>query len=90
MRLNNPNRLIQTMCRTPESIARLNANPEAVFDEFKLSEKEKAILRLLDPLVMVKDAEIHPTLAMHYLLACQPDVAQSMNISEYPELFEEN
>ena len=86
--LNNPNRLIQALCRDPEGVARLNNEREAVFSEYGLSDIEKEALLSLDTLSMVSKAEVHPILAMHYLIATKPQAAESMSIKEYPALLE--
>jgi 2'-aminobiphenyl-2,3-diol 1,2-dioxygenase, small subunit len=82
------NLLIQTMCRNPETIARLNADPEAVFEQFGLSEAERAALR--DGSVeAMGSAGAHPILQMHWLMARQPQIMEQMSILEYPNLIEE-
>lgn len=79
MQLNNPNRMIQALCRSPEGAARLRADREAVFSEYNLTEAEKIVLRSDDTLKMVSAAKVHPILVMHYLLATNPQAADSMN-----------
>lgn len=87
--LNNPNRMIQALCRSPAGIARLNADRESVFDEYSLNETEKAALRSADTLSMVSQGKVHPILVMHYLIATNPQAAASMSIREYPGIFED-
>lgn len=87
--LNNPNRMIQSLCRSPEGIARLNADRESVFDEYSLNETEKAALRSADTMSMVSQGKVHPILVMHYLIATSPQAAASMSIREYPGIFED-
>jgi 2'-aminobiphenyl-2,3-diol 1,2-dioxygenase small subunit len=82
------NNLIQTMCRRPETMARLNAEPEKVFEEFGLSETEKQALRSIDPGQMA-GIGAHPILQMHYMMARNPGMAQQMSIAAYPELLED-
>jgi 2'-aminobiphenyl-2,3-diol 1,2-dioxygenase small subunit len=79
------NNLIQHMCRRPETIARLNAEPEQVFEEFGLSEAEKQALRSVDPGQMA-GIGAHPILQMHYMMARTPGMMQQMSITAYPEL----
>jgi hypothetical protein len=80
--------MIQDLCRVPAGIARLQSEPEAVFDEYGLSEEERAALRSGDPSRMVVGANAHPILAMHYLFVVNPKVLEQMSILGYPELFE--
>ena len=83
MQLNNPNRLIQDMCRTQEGISKLNRDVEAVFIDYNLTETEKEALRSGDTFTFVNKAKVHPILAMHYLLATRPEAAENMSIKEY-------
>lgn len=83
------NQLIQDMCRRPEAIARLNADPERVFAEFGLTEEERAALRQCDPMSMGR-VGIHPILQMHYIMARNPQVMERMSIQEYDGLVEED
>ncbi len=79
------NNLIQNMCRTPQNIARLNTHMETVFDEFGLSDTEKQALRSVDPALMAA-LGTHPILQMHYMMARNPMMTQTMSITGYPEL----
>ena len=83
------NLLIQDMCTDPERISQLQAEPEKVYNEYKLDDKEKAALRTGDPLTMVTRANVHPILAMHYLFVAQPAVMEMMSLKEYPDLLKE-
>ncbi len=89
MQLNNPNRLIQALCRSPEGIARLTEDCEAVFNEYELTDTEKEAMRSSDTLTLVSKGDVHPMLAMHYLIATNPKAAESMTIREYPGIKEE-
>ena len=82
------NGLIQTMCRNPETIARLNADPEAVFEQFGLSEAERSALRD-GSMEAMRSVGAHPILQMHWLMARQPQIMEQMSILEYPGLLEE-
>jgi hypothetical protein len=82
------NLLIQTMCSNPDAIARLNADPEAVFEQFGLSEAERAALRDCSMEAM-RSAGAHPILQMHWLMARQPQIMEQMSILEYPNLIED-
>ena len=82
------NRMIEDMCRRPETIERLNADPEKVFEEYRLSEEEKQALRAGDPASLGR-VGIHPLLQMHYGMARRPEMAHSMSIAEYPDLLED-
>lgn len=84
------NRMIQDMCRTPETMARLRPEPETVFAEYGLNEKEKASLRSCDPLVMVAESNVHPILAFHYLFAAKPEVMEMMSLKGYPDLLRDD
>lgn len=81
--------MIQALCRSPEGIAKLNSECDAVFSEYNLTQAEKKALLSGNTLCMVQDAKVHPILAMHYLIASNPDAADSMSIKEYPGLTEE-
>ncbi len=84
----NVNTMIQDMCRAPEGVARLQCEPEKVFDEYELSDTEKAALHSGNPVMIVAEANVHPLLAMHYLFVIQPQVVEQMSIRGYPELLE--
>ena len=84
------NLLIEDMCTDPARIARLQAEPEKVYSDYHLDDKEKAALRTGDPLVMVTEANVHPILAMHYLFVAQPAVMEMMSLKEYPDLLRED
>lgn len=80
------NQLIQALCRDPDNMARLRADPEACFDEFGLEDAEKDALRSGDPMRVVSEAGAHPILAIHYLFAMNPDAMAQMSVRHYPEL----
>jgi 2'-aminobiphenyl-2,3-diol 1,2-dioxygenase small subunit len=82
------NRMIEEICRRPESIARLNADPEKIFAEFRLTEEEKDALRAGDTAAMGR-VGIHPILQMHYVMARKPELTQMMSIVHYPGLADE-
>jgi 2'-aminobiphenyl-2,3-diol 1,2-dioxygenase, small subunit len=82
------NDLIQRMCRRPETIARLNADPEAVFAEFGLDEGEREALRAGTPEAMGL-LGVHPILQMHYMMARNPGMTKQMSIALYPQLLRE-
>ena len=83
------NDFIQRTCRRPETIARLNADPEAVFAEFGLDEADREALRLGNPEAMGR-LGVHPILQMHYLMARNPAMVHRMSIALYPQLLQEN
>ena len=84
----NANMMIQDLCRTPEGMARLQSEPDKVFEEYELRDSEKAALRSGDPMTVVAEANVHPILAMHYLFVFQPQVVEQMSIRGYPDLLE--
>jgi hypothetical protein len=79
------NLMIERMCRRPETIARLNAAPEEVFEEFGLDETEKQALREGSPAAMGR-AGIHPILQMHWAMARRPELVRQMSILDYDDL----
>ncbi|MGH7818449.1 MAG: subunit of meta cleavage enzyme [Candidatus Binatia bacterium] len=82
------NRMIQSMCKRAETIARLNADPEAVFDEFGLEEAERQALREGSPAAMGRIG-VHPILQMHWAMARRPEITRAMSIVDYDGLGEE-
>jgi hypothetical protein len=83
------NVLIQDLCRDPDNMARFRNDPEACFDNYGLDDREKAALRTGDPMVVVRDAGVHPILAIHYLFAVNPDAMAQMSVRHYPQLLED-
>jgi 2'-aminobiphenyl-2,3-diol 1,2-dioxygenase small subunit len=79
------NRLIQQMCRRPETIARLGSDLERVFDEFGLDENERRALRDGSPPAM-GGIGVHPILQMHWTMARRPEVTETMSVLEYAGL----
>ena len=84
------NNLIQDLCRDPEGMARLRADPEACFDAYGLREEERVALRSGDPMRAVREAGAHPILAIHYLFAMNPEAMAQMSVRHYPELLAED
>ncbi|MGH7859060.1 MAG: subunit of meta cleavage enzyme [Candidatus Binatia bacterium] len=82
------NRMIQRTCRRPETIARLNADPEAVFEEFGLDAGERQALREGSPAAMGRIG-VHPILQMHWVMARRPEITETMSILGYEELVRE-
>jgi 2'-aminobiphenyl-2,3-diol 1,2-dioxygenase small subunit len=83
------NRMIQAMCRRPETIVRLNAETDAVFAEFGLDADERLALLEGSPDAMGRIG-VHPILQMHWVLARRPEVAESMSILGYDDLVGED
>ena len=83
------NDLIQRMCRRPDTIARLNEDPEKVFDEFGLSEEERRAFREGSVEAMGR-VGVHPILQMHWMMARNPEIMQQMSILDYEGLVEED
>ena len=84
------NQMIQDLCSTPESMARLHSDPEHYFSEYGLCEEDKAALRTCDALTMVTQRNVHPILAFHYLFAAKPEIMQMMSVSHYPNLLKDD
>lgn len=83
------NYLIQIMCRTPEAIARLNVDPEKIFEEFGFDDQEKQAFRE-GSIESMGRVGVHPILQIHYLLARSPEMVELMSIAGYaPGLLEE-
>lgn len=82
------NRLVQGTCRRLETIARLNEDPERVFEEFGLDEAERAAFRD-GSLEAMGRVGVHPLLQMHWLMARNPEIMQAMSILDYAGLVEE-
>ncbi len=89
MQLNNVNRLIQEVCHSPEGVARLQATPDEVYQEYGLKAEEVVVLNSMDGVEMTTKIGVHPILVMHFLMAANPEMADSMNISAYPDLLED-
>ncbi|MGH7805562.1 MAG: subunit of meta cleavage enzyme [Candidatus Binatia bacterium] len=79
------NRLIQQVCHFPDKIAELNAAPERVFDEYGLSEEERAAFREGSLEAMGK-VGVHPILQMHWMMARNPEVMRMMSILDHEGL----
>jgi hypothetical protein len=83
------NRMIQDLCASPESMARLRADPERAFDDYGLDAEDRAALLRGDAVAMVTGRGVHPILAFHFLFAMKPDLMQRMSIAAYPHLLED-
>lgn len=83
-------KMIQDTCRFEDGIARLRDNPEAVFDEYGLTEEERRAFRSDPPFSMPLMGKIglHPLLRLHYGLATSDKIVSDMSIRRYPDLLE--
>lgn len=61
------NRMIQDALRQPALMGRLMMEPEALFDEYKMTESEKTVFREPNP-ERLQSIGVHPILAMVYMI----------------------
>ena len=83
-------RLVQDNLRTPEGIARLRDAPEALFDEYGLTEAERKPFRKSMPLSMPMYAEagLPPMLRLHVALATDKKIMRDMTVRNHKHLLE--
>jgi hypothetical protein len=87
-RLHAVHRLIQALGRDASLQQRFGADPDAVFTEFGLDERE--INALKDgSIAALTSIDVHPILRMHWMMMSQPEVAAGMSVAEYLPRFEE-
>jgi 2'-aminobiphenyl-2,3-diol 1,2-dioxygenase small subunit len=76
------NRLVQELFREPGLLERFRANRGEVYDAYGLTaEERKGLDEGSQPALTA--AGVHPILQMHYLLACNPDVAKLITVTAY-------
>jgi 2'-aminobiphenyl-2,3-diol 1,2-dioxygenase small subunit len=78
------NRLVQELFRRPGLLERFRERREEVYDEYGLDAAERAALSEGTPPALAR-AGVHPILQMHYLLACNPEVAKLITVNAYRE-----
>jgi 2'-aminobiphenyl-2,3-diol 1,2-dioxygenase small subunit len=76
------NRLVQELFRQPGLLERFRGNRQEVYDAYGLTPEERAGLDEGSPPALAAIG-VHPILQMHYLLACNPDVAKLITVNAY-------
>jgi 2'-aminobiphenyl-2,3-diol 1,2-dioxygenase small subunit len=76
------NRLVQELFRQPGLLERFQKNRSEVYDAYGLNEMERKGLDEGSPPALA-EAGVHPILQMHFLLACNPDVAKLITVNAY-------
>nr|ART35555.1 A23 [uncultured bacterium] len=76
------NTLIGRLFREPGLLERLHADREQLFAEAGLSEPQCIALRDGSPDAL-ESVGLHPILRMHYLMATNPGLADSVSIREF-------
>lgn len=78
------NRLVQELFRQPGLLERFRERRDEVYEEYGLNTVERTALSEGTPPAL-SEAGVHPILQMHYLLACNPDVAKLITVNAYRE-----
>lgn len=73
------NRMIQDALRNPPLMGRLLTAPESMFDEYKLSDAEKAVFREPSPPAL-QQLGVHPILAMVYMIPRDEQARKQLTI----------
>lgn len=76
------NRLVQELFRQPGLLERFRTERAKVYDEYGITPEERRGLDEGSPPALA-EAGVHPILQMHYLLACNPDVAKLITVNAY-------
>jgi len=76
------NKLVQELFREPGLLERFRGNRTEVYDAYGLDPSERAALDEGTPPALAS-VGVHPILQMHYLLACNPDVAKLITVNAY-------
>jgi 2'-aminobiphenyl-2,3-diol 1,2-dioxygenase small subunit len=76
------NRLVQELFRQPGLLERFRTERTRVYDEYGLTSEERKNLDEGSPPALT-EAGVHPILQMHFLLACNPDVARLITVKAY-------
>lgn len=78
------NKLVQELFREPGLLERFRDHRAKVYDAYGLDAAERAALDEGTPPALAS-AGVHPILQMHYLLACNPDIAKLITVNAYRE-----
>jgi 2'-aminobiphenyl-2,3-diol 1,2-dioxygenase small subunit len=76
------NRLVQELFRKPDLVERFRERRTEVYDAYGLDTAERAALDEGTPPALASIG-VHPILQMHYLLACNPEVAKLITVDAY-------
>lgn len=76
------NRLVQDLFRQPGLLERFRERRAEVYDAYELDSTTRVALDDGSPSALT-GAGVHPILQMHYLLACNPDVARLITVKTY-------
>lgn len=76
------NKLVQELFRQPGLLERFRSRRAEVYDAYGLNAEERAALDEGSPPALAA-AGVHPILQMHYLLACNPEVAKLITVNAY-------
>lgn len=77
-------RLIQSLCRSPELARRLCNEPDALFAEFGIDEREARALRTLSPQGLA-EIGVHPILQIHFMMAVSPAFGDRMRVTAFAD-----
>jgi 2'-aminobiphenyl-2,3-diol 1,2-dioxygenase small subunit len=78
------NKLVQELFRQPGLLERFQRNRAEVYDAYGLNAAERAGLDEGTPPALTS-AGVHPILQMHFLLACNPEVAKLITVNAYQD-----
>lgn len=76
------NRLVQELFRQPGLLEKFRDRRAEVYDAYGITPEERVGLDEGTPPSLAA-AGVHPILQMHYLLACNPDVARLITVNAY-------
>jgi 2'-aminobiphenyl-2,3-diol 1,2-dioxygenase small subunit len=79
------NKLVQELFREPGLLERFRSRRAEVYEAYGLEAAERAALDEGTPSALAA-AGVHPILQMHYLLACNPDVAKLITVNAYRDI----
>jgi hypothetical protein len=73
-------KLLQSLCRSPDLVARLNVEPGKLCGEFQLSKAETEAVLSRDPAALAR-VGVHPILQIHFMMATSAEFRQQMDTS---------
>jgi len=76
------NRLVQELFRESGLVQRFRERRGEVYEAYGLDAAERAALDEGTPAALAS-VGVHPILQMHYLLACNPDMARLVTVNAY-------